>query len=89
MTPPHKFAFSVRLALTCLASWVMIDFVLSIFLSQDLQFAAQLYLVWGFVVMTQKNIIYPIKAGEVSLAGWFKSYWWACWWPWYVVRRQR
>lgn len=76
-----------KLFASCLLSWTLLDFVLHTLLPERGHIGTQIYLGLGFYVMVLKKIPLPVRRGAFDLPGWFRAFYWAAWWPWYIVRR--
>lgn len=84
-----KAMLSWRCALSALLAWVVIDMALHFLLTERLHIATQMYLGLGFYVLHVKKIRLPVRLDAFDVAGWFRAFYWAAWWPWYLVRRHR
>ena len=84
-----KVMLSWKCALSALLAWVVIDMTLHFLLTERLHIGTQMYLGLGFYVLHVSKIRLPVRLEAFDVAGWFRAFYWAVWWPWYLVRRQQ
>ncbi|MCZ2099553.1 MAG: hypothetical protein LC121_25475 [Anaerolineae bacterium] len=84
-----KAILSWKSALSALLAWVVIDMALHFLLTERLHIGTQMYLGLGFYVLHVKKICLPVRFEAFDVAGWFRAFYWAAWWPWYLVRRSQ
>lgn len=81
-----KWAFRWKQFASCLLAWTMLDFALHTLLPENGHIGVQMYLGLGFYTMVVKRIPVPVRRDAFDLPGWFRAFYWAAWWPWYVIR---